>query len=409
MITTLADLQAAFLVGGDVVCDPTTPIDITGGVTVGVPGTRMLGGVFTVSSGLGIEVVASNVELAGVTVTSPSTNTPDATQMLIHAHGTQAAPLARVLVHDCILNGSSADNVRMEWCIDSSVRGCVINDFLNSGVMVISGTRVAVADNVIFDGRIGTGAVEVYGVAITDLDNTEAARSSACTVTGNLIDRIDWEGIDTHGGDGIVVAGNSVTACRRAVAIVTGNTTRVTGPQRCVVLGNVIDGAGARVTPDIGIFLGGISGSPASATITGNTVAGYDDASPIVTNFWQRADTTVANNSRPHVPWTPVQLFGGYSGNVTFPPEYMVDGNTVSFRGGVIPPVGGIKNNPAIGTLPNAAAWPDARTFYATTKGSNAAAGIGVLNVDTDGSLRVEYGSTTDTFTYWLTGCYQAI
>lgn len=407
MITTQAELEAALLLGGDVVCDPNATIPLDTPMAVTLP-TRLLGGSFTVASGPGFVVTSSNVEIAGLTITGPGGTTLDATQKLIYVLGTQTAPLTAVDIHDCHLTGSMSDAVRLEWCIGTPVHDNDISDFLNSGVMVVSGEAVAVDDNAIRDGHIADGGVEVYGIAFTDLLNTSAARSRHCTATGNRVSQIDWEGIDTHGGEGIVVTGNVITGCRRSIALVTGNSTRLTAPQQCVVSGNVIDSSTARVTPDIGIFLAGATGLPASATITGNTITGYDSAQPIATTNWDRTNTFVGSNSRPHVPWTAITL-SGWTPNASFPPQYMVDGNTVTLRGGAIPPAGGISGHPGIGTLTNAAAWPSTRTFYADTKGSNAAAGIGMLNVDTDGTLRIDYGSTSDTFTYWLSGTYQAI
>lgn len=406
LITNQADLAAALRVGGDIACDPTVVIDLTDTMTIGRP-TRLSGGTFTVGSGPAFHVSSSDVEIAAVSITGPGGTTLNTAQRLINAVGTQAAPLSGITVRDCRLSGSMSDSVWLEWCVDSSVRGCVISDFLNSGVLVVSGLRVSVADNAISDGHLATGAVNVYGISFTDLLNTASARSTHCTATGNHVQEIDWEGIETHGGNGIVVTGNTVTACHRGIALVTGNTNRVAAPTRCVASGNLVDGTGARVTPDIGVFLAGGS-ALASATITGNTIAGYDGAQPISVIDWNRTDTTVANNSRPHIPWSNVTLAAGWTANATFHPQYMVDGNTVSSRGGVIPPAGGISGHPVIGRLAATAAWPTQRVFFATTKGSSAAAGIGVLNVDVDGTFRVDYGSTSDQFTYWLTGTYLA-
>lgn len=413
MISTQAELQAALDVGGTVVCDPTTVIDLSSAVTVTVPDTRLIGAnLSTVAvGGHAVDVSVSDVELKAVTVVGPSGAAVDASQRLINAVGTQTAPLFRVNVRDCHFTGSQSDSVWLEWCVDSTVTNTAIYDFLNSGVMVISGNRVNVSGNSIVNGQIGIGGVEVYGIAFTDLLNTSSARSLHCTAIGNRLHQIDWEAIDTHGGNDIVVSGNTITASRRGVALVTGNATRVTGPVNCVVSGNLVDATGVRTTAEAGVFLGGISGQPASGTVTGNQIVGYDGASsnPFVTSFWDRANTVIGGNSRPHVLWTAVPLTGGWTPNASFPPQYMVDGNQVFFRGGAIPPAGGIAGNPLIGTLGNAAAWPQARTFYGLTKGSNAAAGIGVLNLDVDGKLRVDYGSTSDTFTYWLTGTCAAI
>lgn len=410
MITNEADLKAAVQDGGVIQCDPNTTIPLSSAVQIDLP-TQLIDGTFLVESGPAFQVNCGNVEIAGISITGNSAGGYDQTQKLIYVLGEQYNPLSHVRIHDCLLLDSAADNIWMEWCVDSIAHDNMINHALYSGVMVISGDGVVVSDNVISDVLIAQGQVECYGIAITDLLNTAAARSKRCVVSGNRVHQVDWEGIDTHGGDGIVVTGNAVTACRRGLALVTGNASRLTAPQRCVASGNAIDGTGARVTADIGAFLAGAAGLPASATITDNTIAGYDSspAMPISTTNWDRTNTIVAGNSRPHVPWTAVALANGWSPNASFPPQYMVDGNTVSLRGGAIPPAGGASGNPAIGSLSNAAAWPSARTFYAVVKGSNAVAGIGTLNVDTTGALRLDYASRADAYTYWLNGSYQAI
>ncbi|HEX5119828.1 MAG TPA: right-handed parallel beta-helix repeat-containing protein [Pseudonocardiaceae bacterium] len=408
-ITTQADLAAALAIGGDVVCDPTVTIELTDTMTVAQSGTRVLGGTFTRTTGPAFLVTASNVELSGLNIVGGNTGIYDDSQKLVYVLGVDGAPLSDIDIHDCHVTNTAAHGIWLEWCSNSRVHSNVVEHCLYSGVMIISGDGIVIADNVISDVVIAPGQANCYGIALTDSENSLAARTQRCIVSGNRVSLVDWEGIDTHGGDGLVITGNAVSATRRCIAVITGNDTRVAAPTHCVVNGNVVDGTGARVVPDIGIFLSGFSGAPASAVITGNQIVGYDSAQPISTNFWQRVDTMVANNSRPHVPWTGVTLTNGWTASSSFPPQFTVDGNTVSFRGGVVPPAGGISAHPVIGSLVNPASWPAARTFYATTHGSNGASGIGVLNVDTDGTLRIDYGSTTDAFTYWLTGMYSAI
>jgi parallel beta helix pectate lyase-like protein len=409
VISTVPDLIAALAAGGDVVCDPTVTLDVTGaGLTITRP-TRMLGGTLVATSGPAVTVAASNAELAGLTVTGGGLGTPDPSQKLIYVLGTQADPLTAVRVHDCVLTESASDCLWLEWCTDSGAYHNTCADFLDSGIMVISGNRVAVDDNTITNGVLAAGAANVYGIAITDLLNTDAARSRYCTITGNTVRAIPWEGIDTHGGLGLSITGNTVTACRRGIALVTGNASRVSVPTGCTVTGNTIDGSGASVTPDIGLFLSGVSGSQASAVMSANTIMGYDAGDPISVDFWQRVDSFIGGNSRPLVPWTPITLAGGWTKNPTFPPEYMVDGKLVRTRGAAIPPVGGIAGNPTIGALPDPAAWPGNRSFYATARGSRSTAGLGTLSVDTNGQLTINYGNTSDQFSYWLEGSYTSL
>ncbi|HEX3778543.1 MAG TPA: right-handed parallel beta-helix repeat-containing protein [Pseudonocardiaceae bacterium] len=420
MITNLADLQAALLDGGVIDVDPTVTIEVDSPLSVGLP-TWLRGGTFVCPTSPLFEIGTSDVTIEHVTAAGPGDAVSDNNQKLIYALGTQSAPLSGVRVKDCTLSGSRGINIWLEWCVDSAARGNAISDYIDSGVTVISGNRVDVSHNSISDGHlVPGGGVSVYGIAFTDLDpNTnpvaaEAARSRYCTAIGNRVHQIDWEGIDTHGGLGITVAGNTVTATRRSIALVTGAAGRLTVPTGCTVTGNAIDSTGCRVPADIGIFLAGIGASGASATVTGNTIRGYDGTGqqPISTITWDRTNTTVANNSRAHVAATPVTLTGGWTANSAFPPTFTVDGNSVTVDGDVIPPAGGIlvaNGHQVVGSLPVAAAWPPKRRFYAVTHGSNPAAGVGVLNVDTDGTLRLDYGNTSDQYSYPLSGTYQAI
>jgi hypothetical protein len=409
-IATKDDLQAALLVGGDVICDTGTTIDLTGGVAVDRP-VRVVGGSFTCASGPGFLISSSDVEVAGSRFTGAGVSgTVDMTQKLIYALGTKEVPLERVSIHDCVMNGSLANNIWAEWCVDSKVVGNIIEHYLYSGVMVVSGDNVLVNSNVITDAPLSPGVSNVYGVAATDMTNVVEDRSKNITISGNTVKFVDWEGIDTHGGQDLTITGNTVVGCSRGIALVVGNSSRLAVPMNITVCGNTVDATGQRQTAREGICLFGASGLPASATITGNTILGT--STPLSVNFWERAKSFIGNNNVPLVPWTaiPLSAGSGYTANLSFPPQYMVDGKQVFTRGGVIAPHGGIAgtDNQTVGVLTNSAAWPIARTFYAAVKGANIAAGIGQLNIGTDGTLRIDYGNTTDQFTYWLGGAYQA-
>lgn len=413
-ITNLADLEAALRDGGVIDVDPTVVIEVDSPLSVGQP-TWLRGGTFSCPTSPLFEIGVSDVDIERVTAAGPGDGVLDVGQKLISAIGTSDAPLSNVHVSRCKLTGSRGINVWLEWCVDSSAERCTISDYCDSGVTVISGNRVEVAQNSIYDGHLVTGGTSVYGVAVTDTLNTDAARSRFCRVIGNHVHQVDWEGLDTHGGLGVVFANNIVTATRRSIAVITGSEGRIAVPQECVVSGNVIDSTGSRVTPDTGIFLAGAGSSGASATITGNTISGYDSTGqqPISAVTWDRANTLIGGNSRPHVPWTKVALSGGWTHNSSWPLMYMVDGNQVGVRGGAIPPTGGIFGNPVVGSLAVAAAWPSVRTFYAQTKGANPASATtqARCNVDADGSLRIDYApaTATDSYTYWFDGTYQAI
>lgn len=406
MISTQTELEAALLDGGDIDCDSTVPIDLTDAMQVTRP-SRIRGGRFTRGSGPAFMVTSSDVELDGVDIAG-GPGVYDATQKFIYAKGSAVEPLAGVRVRNCRMLGSRGDNVWLEWCTDSVVADNDIGSYLYSGAMVISGRDVLIANNLIRDAPLSDGVVNTYGVAITDLANTEAARSRDCSVIGNHVSRVDWEGIDTHGGDRLTITGNHVVGCPSGIALVTGNSSRLYAPTNCLVSGNTITAEGARRPLRAAVNLVGIAGKPASATIAANQLLGYDDQDPIFTSYWARGDTYIGGNNKAFVPWTPIEMGPDYIPNSAYPPEYMVDGNTGCVRGGVIPRSGGVAARTDIGRLPHPAAWPTTLTVIGFAKGSKPGAGNAQVAVTQSGELQMLYGVGTDAYTYWLTGTYQA-
>jgi Right handed beta helix region len=403
-VRTQADLAAALLVGGTIEVDSSTTITLTAQLNVTQP-TRITGGKFSVASGPAFYVTSSDVTIAGVTITGGGTSSYDSNQKLIYVKGTSSVPLSNICIRNCTLQSSRSDNVWLEWCSDSLVTANLIYTYLYSGVMVISGVRVSVTDNVIRDAPLSVGVVNNYGIAFTDLDNTSAARSRDCQAVGNMISYIDWEAIDTHGGSGISIVGNTIVACPRGIALVVGNASRLTAPTRCTVSGNSINGTGQRQVVREGIFLGGIAGVSADGTVSGNTVTNMSPTFSL--DFVDRAKTTFVGNNEYLVPWTNITLDGDYNANATYPPQYAVEGNTVMLRGAAIPK--GSSTRTVIGHLPSAFAWPSTVTMVGYVKGSNAAAGNGMIGVDTDGTVSLYYFSGTDVFSYFLSGTYQAV
>jgi hypothetical protein len=406
MITTQEELEAALLVGGEIRCDSGTVIALTETMRVGLP-CRIVGGHFTRETGAAFEVTSSDVELGGVRIDGGGSGAGyDLTQKLIHVHGTKNAPLTRIDVHDCRLDGSRGDNIWLEWCTASSAHANIISRYLYSGIMVISGDQLTINGNVIEDAPLTSGVANTYGIALSDLTGLAEDRSRNIAVIGNQVSLVDWEGIDTHGGENLTITGNTVLGCPRGIALVTGNETRTIAPTHCLVTGNTVNSAGARRPVLPGIFLGGIAGTLASATIVGNQVIGHPTA--IHASFWSRGETYVGNNNVPFVPWSPLAMGADYTADADDPPRYLVDGDTVHLRGGVIPKSGGVGARTAVGSLANAAAWPTELTFVGHTKGSDPDAGEAMIAVDPSGAVRLLYGKGTDSFTYPLAGSYQA-
>ncbi|MGW5052861.1 right-handed parallel beta-helix repeat-containing protein [Actinokineospora sp. NPDC004072] len=378
-VTTEADLRAALLDGGDIVAD--LAVELAEPLVVGVAGTRVRGGRYRVASGPAWVGGVGGVELAELWVEGGGLAAGfEKGQRLVHLAGSQEAPLAGVVVRDCRLGESRGDAIRLEWCVDSQVRGVVVRGVLYAGVMVLSGDRVAVQGCTIADAPLTPGVVNTYGVAFTDSGNTEAARSRDCSVVGTVVRQVDWEGIDTHGGDGILVSGNTVVGCPRGVALVVGNETRTTVPTRCVVTGNSISARGMRVAPREGLVIGGLPGRDASAVITGNRIDGYR------TPFRWGAhigEIAVAGNNHPMIPWSRLDMTGS-----DFAPglEYLVDGGEGRLRGQLVR----VGLGDYVGRIPSPVGRPAVATRVSDT-----------LTAFPDGSVRVSEPDSPDTGGTW--------
>lgn len=403
LVTTEAELRAAVTAGGEVYVDTGTSITLTSPVDVTVP-VRIIGGTYSVPSGVGFHVTSSNVEFNRVRMGGgwSYAGGHDPGQKLIYVQGTATSKLENISIHDSFFSGSRADNVWLEWVKDSYVSDNIIKRYLYSGVMLISCDGVVVNGNNIWDSPL-VGQLNCYGIAATDLDNTEAARSRNCLITGNRVHLVDWEGIDTHGGDGITVTGNTVTACPRGIALVTGNSTRVASPTRCVVSGNNVDGAGSRQTVREGIWLGGIANVPADGVVTGNIVTNFDKA--FSTPYVDRGKTFVGGNNVPFVDWTLIDM-DEFTAHGTWPPEFMIDGNTVTVRGAGYPKTGTSK---IYGTIPNVFAAPSELSMVGAVKGSDPNGSVGMFAVHPDRRVQLYYKNGTDTPAFFLSGSYEAV
>lgn len=295
-ITTESDLRAAAAAGGDVYLDTGTLIYLSDTINVATPVTRIVGGYLKTPPGKpAFNVTCSDVEFSGVRIAGTGSRAYRANERLINIVGTKATPLEQVNVHDCHLWGADGEAVWAEWLRESTFTNNSIEQFSYAGIMCISTDTCVVSGNIIKDGAIAAGQVEVYGIAMTDLTNNPADRCTNMTVTGNQVYQIDYEGIDSHGGLNISITGNNIWGTKRGIALVQGNDTRVTCPMNVCVTGNVVNATGTRNGQMEGICLYGITGGTmATGVISGNVVSNY--STPIYANHYDVNNTYIGGN-----------------------------------------------------------------------------------------------------------------
>ena len=138
-----------------------------------------------------------------------------------------------------------------------TVEDCHIHDYTYCGITVHTGSNGVITRNTVERGNINGELNEnAYGIAVTDILNTNEARSRDIEVSHNIVRDIPtWEGLDTHGGINISFLNNIVTGCRNGIVLTQGAITRAYPPEGCIVMGNTIDGQGVSSTN--GIMIGG--------------------------------------------------------------------------------------------------------------------------------------------------------
>lgn len=410
VVSTYAALVDAVAAGG-LVQVGSAPITITAKLSVTLP-TRIVGGNFVLPADAGypaFEVTSSNVKFDGCQFTGAGTGAAySIDSRFIYAWGTLTTYLKNVHVTNCTMVGSQTENIRFVCVRDFSVTNNTMDDFLYAGFLGLSVEDGSVSHNVVSNAIMKSPVVNVYGIALSDSVNTVAARSRNIKVIGNTVKNIPWEGIDTHGGDTIIVQGNTVISCVRGIALVVGNETRLTVPVNCVVSGNFIDKGTSAGTEREGIGLFGLSGNLASAIITGNIVKGYTAANAMFLSVYiDPLKTLIEGNSHPHIPWTSLTMDNptAWTAHATYPPQYMVDGRTVYLRG--FATAASSVSDTRVSTLPSLC-WPSRRTFAGSSHGSNTAAGTGTLTVHaTTGELWMNYRTGADLYSYPLECSYQ--
>lgn len=302
VVRNITELQAALVTGGTIFVAG-GDYTISANLVVGKPSTILGSGgnKFILPAGstnLGFLITSSDVTIDGLKFVGGGLASGwNSAARFIFAQGTSAAMLKNITVRNCTLDGCQSDAIRMQWVDGFTVFGNRVDGTLFSGVMTISSINGAIVANTIKNAPLSTGVVNTYGIATTDSDNTVAARSKNIRIFANTVDNIEWEGIDTHGGDGIIVIGNTVRSCPRGIALVVGNDTRVAAPTNCIVQGNYVDyGTAATSREGISLFGNAASNILADAIITGNIVVG-NFTPKYHTSTVDTNKTILANNS----------------------------------------------------------------------------------------------------------------
>lgn len=238
-------------------------------------------------------VTASYVTFEHATIAGSGGSTLG-TQSAIRAIGTALAPIKGLEVQKCKITGFRMYGVEGEHLHDFTIERNRVEDIGYAGVMLLSPDNGDFRHNTVRKINQPAGLVNSYGISAsrrTTQNLTDAPLAKDVRIYQNLVDGVPkWEGIDTHGGNGILIISNIVRNCNVGIALVPEDNeagAEVYAPKRCKVLTNSIFSGVTNGTRSIGIQLVGCITTIdnvvdyADAVIQGNTIDGHgkqDDA-----------------------------------------------------------------------------------------------------------------------------------
>lgn len=128
------------------------------------------------------------------------------------------SPFVGVTIEDCQFSTWGEDAIYAEFANNLSIRNNFIEKIYYAGMYMLSVDGGVISGNTV-DTVIGTP--NAYGIAVSrDGDHPQDPRSRNITIQGNTVRNVpNWEGIDTHAGENLVISGNTVESSRIGIAV----------------------------------------------------------------------------------------------------------------------------------------------------------------------------------------------
>lgn len=243
-----------------------------------------------------LNITGSNVHLSRLTIqgrhgTATASNNEHG---IYAAGGSSAAYLTNIRIDECTIELTGMYGIYLQFVDGFQVTRCTITRTGYTGVGTLSSQNGSIQGNRIADILASpVFASDGYGIHTSRSDEidslTTSPRSKDIDIRGNHVSGIPWEGIDTHGGERITIADNTVVGCKTGIAAVgadgTGNVPKY-GPRQVTITGNVIDSLLTSGAAGAGIVVAGAEGASSSAaaveyatgTVTGNTIRNHGTA-----------------------------------------------------------------------------------------------------------------------------------
>jgi hypothetical protein len=294
-----AAIQSALSAGGYLYLPPLTYLvsgNLTADTAIVVDGYgATLNWASDTTANRGILVTGSSVAFHGLKLDGPQYATEVTTQHGIYAYGADSSNyLTDIVIRDCSFINWGFYGVYLKYVANFQVNHNKISSCNFGGVVALSCSRGSISFNDIYN---ITATPNAYGI-MASRDTSDSLvtdpRSENIAIIGNWVRNVtNWEGIDTHAGQHIRIAGNSVLSCKHGIVATPANDTSAEAtwaPLDITIEGNTIDSQVTDGTLESGIIFTGAHDGVSTVneygtgTITGNVVRGYGLAADTLGN-----------------------------------------------------------------------------------------------------------------------------
>lgn len=174
-----------------------------------------------------------------------------------------AQALERLTFRDLKIDTQPFVGIYTKWGKEHSYRNILVYDVVYGGIIGMS-IQGAVVQSCRVKNVVKHAANQPYGISFTrwSLDTLAASpKSRDIAVIDCTVEDVGWEGIETHGADGMRIIGNRVRRCLFGIAAVpcpdTDTVTDVYSPNNMQIVGNLVDGEVTDGTRNAGITVVG--------------------------------------------------------------------------------------------------------------------------------------------------------
>ena len=244
----------------------------------------------------GLKVTSSDVHIYGGEWKGPDVTGYTATQLGIWFEGTNPATyLTNLTLKDAEVHNWGGENVRFRMCQYFEASGNYVHTGRSNGINMLSCLDGKVYGNTV-ENFTGDTTPEAWGISMTKNTGTIAVwpQTKRVTVTGNTVrDILIWTGIDTHGGEDLVISGNVVYDCLLGIVVTRyDDATNKYAPKNVAITGNTITNDNIALSGTSGVGNGiQVVGSSSTVVADGITVTGNT-----ITNHGRQAGTMGGNN-----------------------------------------------------------------------------------------------------------------